>query len=93
MPLKKGFPLPNIPRIISEPVDYVPCFLPRFALRFALCVLLTSLDAGVTALFGRTLYRASAHHPLWFAGVSLLFGALLASLIRVWTLTFRGRSS
>jgi len=93
MPLKKGFPLPNIPRIVSEPVDHVLRFPSRFALRFVLCVLLTSLDAGVTAQFGRTLYRATAHHPLWFVGVSLLFGALLASLIRVWTLTFRGRPS
>jgi hypothetical protein len=91
--LKKGFPLPNIPRIVREPVDYVPLFSPRFALRFAVCVLLTTLDAGVTALFGRTLYRATANHPLWLIGVSWLFGALLASLIRVWTLTFRGRSS
>jgi hypothetical protein len=92
MPLKKGFPLPNIPRIASEPVDHILRFSLGFALRFVLCVLLTSLDAGVTALFGRTLYRATAHHPLWFVGVNLLFGALLTSLIRVWTLTFRGRS-
>lgn len=93
MPLKKGFLLPNIPRIASERVDYVLWFSPRFALRFVLCVLLTGLDAGVTTLFGRTLYCATANHPFWFVGVSLLFGALLASLIRVWTLTFRGRSS
>jgi hypothetical protein len=84
--------LPNIPRIISAPVDYVPFFSLRFVVRFVLCVLLTSLDAGVVALFGHTLYRATANHPFWFIGVSLLFGALLASLIRVWTLTLRGQS-
>ena len=85
--------MPNIRRVNSEPVDFVRLFSPRFALRVALCVLLTALDAGVIALFGRTLYCAKANHPLWFAGASLLFGALLASLIRVWTLTFRGQSS
>ena len=84
--------MPNIPRIVSVPVDYVPFFSLRFAVRFVLCVLLTSLDAGVITLFGGTLYRATANHPLWFIGVSLLFGALLASLIRVWTLTLRGQS-
>ena len=85
--------MPKIPRIVSEPVDYVRLFSPRFALRFALCVLLTSLDAGVTALFGRTLYRATANHPLWFVGVSLLFGAMLGSLVRAWSLTLRDQSS
>jgi hypothetical protein len=93
MPLKKGFPLPNIPRTVSEPVDHVLRFWSGFTLRFVLCVLLTLLDAGVTAQFGRTLYRATAYHPLWFVGVNLLFGAFLASLIRVWTLTFRCQSS
>ena len=85
--------MPNIPRVVSQPVDYGPLFSPRFALRFVLCVLLTALDAGVIALFGRTLYSATANHPLGFVGVSFLFGALFTSLIRVWTLTFRDPSS
>lgn len=84
--------MPDFRRVVSDPVDYVPVLSYRFALRVVVCVLLTSLDAGVIALFGLTFYRATANHPLWFVGASLLFGALLASLIRVWTLTLRGRS-
>ncbi len=84
--------MPNIPRIVSAPVDYVPIFSLRFVLRLAPGVLLTSLDAGVIATCGVTLYRVSAGHPLWLVGLTLLFATLLASLIRVWTLTLRGRS-
>jgi hypothetical protein len=81
--------MPDIPRIVSARVDYVAIFSRRFALRLLVCVLLTSLDAAVIALFGPTLYRATTNHPLWFIGISLLFGALLITLIRVWTLTLR----
>jgi hypothetical protein len=85
--------MPNIPRIVSTPVDCVSFFTLRFALRLLVCVLLTSLDAAVIALFGGTLYRPTANHLSWFIGVSLIFGALLASLIRVWALMLRGQSS
>jgi hypothetical protein len=84
--------MPNIPRIVSAPVDYVPIFSLRFVLRLVPGVLLTSLDAGVIATCGGTLYRVSAGHPLWLVGLTLLFATLLASLIRVWTLTLRGQS-
>jgi hypothetical protein len=50
------------------------------------------LNAGVIATYGAALYRASANHPVWTVGVSLLFVLMLGSLVRVWILTLRGRS-
>src|ERR1700734_695673 len=84
---QKGLPMPDFPRIVSAPVDYVAIFSRRFALRLLICVLLTSLDGTVIALFGPTLYRATTNHLLWFNGIVVLVGALLITLIRVWTLT------
>ena len=63
----------------------------RFPLRVAVSVLLTAFNAGVIVVSGRTLYLATAAHPVWFAGVTALFAALLGSLARVWIVTLRGR--
>jgi hypothetical protein len=84
--------MPNIPRVILAPAAYRPAFSTSVVRRFALCVLLTSLNAGVIATYGATLYRATVNHPLWTCGVSLLFALMLGSLARVWILTLRGRS-
>ena len=84
--------MPEIPRVISAPAEYVPILSSRFTLRFAVCLLLTSLDAGVISAFGPALYRVSADHPSWLAGLALLFATMLGSLLRVWMPTFRGRS-
>lgn len=84
--------MPEIPRVVSAPVEYVPVLSSGFALRFAVCLLLTSLDAGVISAFGPPLYRVSAGHPSWLAGLALLFATMLGSLLRVWMLTFRGRT-
>jgi hypothetical protein len=61
----------------------------RFPHRIAICVLLTAFNVAVVALFGGTLYGASAGFPLRFAGVTLLFAALSASLVRVWIVSLR----
>ena len=84
--------MPEIPRTISARVEYVPIVYCRFTFRFAVCLLLTSLDAGVISAFGPALYRVSADHPSWLAGLALLFATMLGSLLRVWMLAFRGRS-
>ncbi len=82
--------MPNIPRVISTPVAYVPIFSIRFARRLILCLLLTALNISVIVLFAPTLYQATVTHPLWLIGVSLLLAALLGSLARVWFLSLRG---
>jgi len=42
----------------------------------AISILLTLLDSWAAVAFGGTLYRVSAHHPIWFTGVVLLFVSL-----------------
>ena len=84
--------MPNIPRIISAPVEYVPVFSARFILRLLISFLLTSLDAGVIAAYGVTLYRVSANHPVWQVALTFLFAIMLGSLAKVWRLTLRSRS-
>ena len=78
-------------RVVLAPVEFVPILSFRFALRCALCLALTAFNAGVVGYAGLALYRATAGHPLQMAAVTLLFAALLGSLVRVWTVAFRTR--
>jgi hypothetical protein len=82
--------MPNIPRTVSAPVEYVPILSARFACRIAICVLLTALDAGVITAYGPTLYQVSSGHPSWLVVLALLFVTMLISLVHVWSLTLRG---
>jgi hypothetical protein len=41
--------------------------------------------------FGGTLYRVSAHHPIWLTGIVVLFVSLFASLARTWYLALAVR--
>lgn len=83
--------MPDLCPFASSPTVDVPVLSVRFAVRLVICVLLTSLDAGVIAMFGVMLYRVSADHALWLVGLSLLFIVMFGSLLRVWTLTLRGQ--
>jgi hypothetical protein len=57
----------------------------------AISILLTVLDSWAVVAFGGTLYRVSAHHPIWLTGVVLLFVSLFASLARTWYLALAVR--
>jgi hypothetical protein len=81
--------MPNIHRTVSAPV---PILSARFVLRLVVSFLLTSLDAVVIAAYSVTLYRASANHPAWLVGLTLLFAIMLGSLARVCLFTLRSRS-
>ncbi len=83
--------MPNLPRTLLAPVQYVPLLCRRFVLPMFFCVALTALNAAVILTFGPLLYRVSSNHPLWLAGLTLLFSALIASLLRVWVEMFRSR--
>ena len=84
--------MPNIPRIVSAPVEYVPALSTRFAGRIAVCVLMTVLDVAVTAACAPPLYQVSIGHPVWLAGISPLFAAMFVTLVHIWIRTLRGRS-
>jgi hypothetical protein len=83
--------MPNIPRIVSAPVEYIPVLSARFARRLAVCVLVTVLDVAVVTSFGPTLYQVSIGHPFWLAGLTTLFAAMFFTLVHAWLQTLRGR--
>jgi hypothetical protein len=63
----------------------------RNTARVAISVLLTVFDSWAVIAFGGTLYRVSAYHPIWLAGIVLLFVSLFASLARAWYLALSVR--
>ena len=63
-----------------------PALIPRSTARVAISILLTVLDSWAVIAFGGTLYRVSAHHPIWLTGIVVLFVSLFASLARTWYL-------
>jgi len=83
--------MPNIPRIVSAPVKYIPVLSAPFARRVAVCVLVTMLDVAVIATSGPTLYRVSIGHSFWLAGLATLFATMFFTLAHAWIQTLRGR--
>lgn len=83
--------MPNIPRIVSAPVEYTPVLSTRFVRRVAVCVLVTVLDVAVIATFGPALYQVSIGHSFWLAGLAILFAAMFFTLVHAWIQTLRGR--
>ncbi len=68
-----------------------PALIPRSTARLAISILLTVLNSWAVIAFGGTLYRVSAHHPLWLTGIVVLFVSLFASLARTWYLALAVR--
>ena len=68
-----------------------PALIPRSTARLAISILLTVLNSWAVIAFGGTLYRVSAHHPIWLTGIVLLFVSLFASLARTWYLALAVR--
>ena len=64
----------------------------HFRRGLAVCLVLTAFNVVVVATCGGTLYRATAYDTLGQVGVTLLFAALLGSLVRVWFVTLRSRT-
>lgn len=84
--------MPETLSIASPPAVAEPALIPRNTSRVAISVLLTVLDSWAVIAFGGTLYRVSAHHTFWLAGIVLLFVSLFASLARTWYLALAVRS-
>jgi len=78
--------MPETLSIASPSVVAEPALVPRNTARVAISILLTVLDSWAVIAFGGTLYRVSAHHPIWLTGIILLFVSLFASLARTWYL-------
>lgn len=69
----------------------VPTSTNRFALRLAISVLLTVLDAAVVVNYGPALHQVSSGNPLLVTGLGLLLVCLLGSLARTWFLALCAR--
>ena len=78
--------MPETLSIASPSVVAESALVPRNTARVAISILLTVLDSWAVVAFGGTLYRVSAHHPIWLTGIVLLFVSLFASLARTWYL-------
>ncbi len=78
--------MPETRSIASPSVVAEPALVPRNTARVAISILLTVLDSWAVISFGGTLYRVSAHHPIWLTGIILLFVSLFASVARTWYL-------
>ena len=83
--------MPNIPRIVSAPLESIPVLSARFARRLTVCALVTVLDVAVITTFGPSLYRVSFGHPFWLAGLAILFATMFFTLVHAWIQTLRGR--
>ena len=83
--------MPESLSIASMSVVAEPALIPHNTARVAMSILLTVLDSWAVVAFGGTLYRVSAHHPLWLTGIVLLFVSLFASLARTWYLALAVR--
>ena len=83
--------MPETLSIASPSVVAEPALVPRNTARVAISILLTVLDSWAVVAFGGTLYRVSAHHPIWLTGVVLLFVSLFALLARTWYLALAVR--
>jgi hypothetical protein len=79
--------MPETLSIATPSVVAEPALVPRNTARVSISILLTVLDSWAVIAFGGTLYRVSAHHLIWLAGIVLLFVSLFASLARTWYLT------
>ena len=77
--------------IASPSVVAESALVPRNTARVAISILLTVLDSWAVIAFGGTLYRVSAHHPIWLTGIVVLFVSLFASLARTWYLALAVR--
>ena len=77
------------PRIVLQPVEFVPVRSARFAFRCLFCLALTAFDAAVVAYALSALPHADTGQPLLLGGVVLLFAALFLSLLWVWTCVLR----
>ena len=78
--------MPESLSIASMSAVAEPALIPRNTARVAISILLTVLDSWAVVVFGGTLYRVSAHHPIWLTGIVMLFVSLFASLARTWYL-------
>jgi hypothetical protein len=79
--------MPDIGPITAARAAIVPTFSKQFILRFAI----SSADADVILTFAPSVFSALFNAPILRAVFAILILGLIASLARMWFLTFRAR--
>lgn len=85
--------MPNARSMAAARVVVAPTVSRRFIRWFVVSLLLTGFDASTLIVAGPSAYRSSLASPLVAATFAVLIFGLLASLARVWFLTFRTRNA
>ena len=85
--------MPDARSMAAARAVVAPTFSRRFIRRLVVSLLLTGFDASTLVVAGPSAYRSSLASPLVAATFAVLFFGLLASLARVWLLTFRDRNA
>ncbi len=85
--------MPDARSIAAARAVVAPTFSRQFIRRFVVSLLLTGFDASTLVVAGPSVYRSSLASPLVAATFAVLLFGLLASLARVWFLTFRTRNA
>ena len=83
--------MPDIRPIAAARAAIDPMFSKHFILRFAISLLLTGVDADVVLTFAPSVFTVHFNAPILRAAFAILILGLIASLARMWFLTFRGR--
>lgn len=85
--------MPDARSMAAARAVVAPTFSRQFIRRLAISLLLTGFDTSTLIVAGPSLYRSSLASPLVAATFAVLLFSLLASLARVWFLTFRTRNA
>ena len=83
--------MPDIRPITAARAAIVPMLSKQFILRFVISLLLTGVDADVVLTFAPSVFTALFNAPILRAAFAILILGLIASLARMWFLTFRDR--
>ena len=83
--------MPDVGPITTVRAAIVPTFSKQFILRFALSLLLTSANADVILTFAPSVFSALSNAPILRAAFAIVILGSIASLARMWFLTFRDR--
>lgn len=83
--------MPDIRPATAARAAVVPMFSKKFILRFAISLMITGLDADFVLTFAPSVFTALLKAPILRAAFAILILGLIASLARMWFLTFRDR--
>jgi len=83
--------MPDVRPIPAARAAFVTTLSNQFICRFAISLLLTGVDIEVVLAFAPSVFTTILNSPILRAAFAILVLGLIASLARMWFLTFRDR--